>query len=169
MRGEKGIFFLSEFQVIKGEEPMAITQPSHTYGKISIGGGSADATNVLDGDGSSGWSTAEQNGKAHHLVLPLKNPIPAKTPFTIEMLFERHFVVSLGRFRLSATSETGTPIAKAHGTRAEELLATGKLDEPSALSYLKDVFLETDPRWKTQQQALEKSETNSPGPIIPWS
>ncbi|MGB1521374.1 MAG: DUF1549 domain-containing protein, partial [Limisphaerales bacterium] len=86
--GRKGDFFLSEFQVFKGEEPMAITQPSHTYGKISIGGGSADATNVLDGDGSSGWSTAEQNGKAHHLVLPLKNPIPAKTPFTIEMLFE---------------------------------------------------------------------------------
>ena len=50
------------------------------------------------------------------------------------------FVVSLGRFRLSATSETGTPIAKAHGTRAEALLATGKLDEPSVLSYLKDVF-----------------------------
>ena len=106
----------------------------------------------------------EQNGKAHHLVLPLKNPIPAKTPFTIEMLFERHFVVSLGRFRLSATSETGTPIAKAHGTRAEALLAAGKLDEPSVLSYLKDVFLETDPRWKTQQQALEKIRNQLPRP-----
>lgn len=162
--GRKGDFFLSEFQVFKGKEPMTITQPSHTYGKISIGGGSADANNVLDGDGSSGWSTAEQNGKAHHLVLPLKNPISAKTPFTIEMLFERHFVVSLGRFRLSATSETGTPIAKAHGTRAEALLAAGKLDEPSVLSYLKDVFLETDPRWKTQQQALEKIRNQLPRP-----
>jgi len=162
--GRKGDFFLSECQVFTEESPVLITQPSHTYGKISIGGGSADASNVIDGDGSSGWSTAEQNGKAHHLVLPLADPIAAKTPFTLEMLFERHFVVSLGRFRISATSEAGIPRAKTHGTRAEGLLASGKLDEPSSLEHLREVFLETDPRWKTQQQSLEKIRQQLPQP-----
>ena len=69
----------------------------------SIGSGTADAANVLDGEGSTGWSTSGQEGAAHHLVLNFREPLPADGELTLEMLFERHFAASLGRFRFSVT------------------------------------------------------------------
>ena len=44
-------------------------------GKIAIGSGNAEAKNVIDGDGSTGWSTAEREGESHQLVLNLEKPI----------------------------------------------------------------------------------------------
>jgi hypothetical protein len=141
--GRKGDFFLSEFSVTSNGAKHAIVDPSHSYGKISIGGGSAAAKNVTDGDGSSGWSTAGQTGKPNHLVLPLAQPIPPNTPFTIEMLFERHFVVSLGRFRLAATTDSRRPKAQPLGVEVEAILAkqNATADE---LARLKASFLEQE-------------------------
>ena len=159
--GRKGDFFLSEFNLSANGQKHKIVQPSHTYGKISIGSGSADAKNVTDGNGSSGWSTAGQTGKAHHLVLPLEKPIPAGTPFTIEMLFERHFVVSLGRFRLSATSSSETPQAKKYGAEVETILAQ-KQPTPKQLETLRRSFLEQDARWATQRKQLDGLKRSIP-------
>ncbi|MEK9634011.1 MAG: hypothetical protein VW622_09240, partial [Opitutae bacterium] len=65
--GRKGDFFLSEFIVKSEGQKFRISNPSSTYGKISVGSG-ASASNVSDGIGSSGWSTSGQEGKANHLV-----------------------------------------------------------------------------------------------------
>ncbi|HRX77565.1 MAG TPA: DUF1553 domain-containing protein, partial [Pirellulaceae bacterium] len=81
-----------------------ITSASNSYGKISIGSGDADAKNVLDGDGSTGWSTSGREGHASQLVLNIAKPLEPADSLTIELLFERHFAASLGRFRISATS-----------------------------------------------------------------
>jgi hypothetical protein len=162
--GRKGDFFLSEFTVKVADEKQKIANPSSTYGKISIGGGSANASNVTDGDGSSGWSTAGQTGKPNHLVLPLEKPIPANTPFSIEMLFERHFVVSLGRFRISATSDTDQPKAKKHGVTAESILAQGSKASKEELAELRRTFLEQDPRWNKQRKPLEDLKKRIPHP-----
>ena len=153
--GRKGDFFLSEFSVMANGKKQKITDPSHTYGKISIGSGSADAKNVLDGDGSSGWSTAGQTGKANHLVLPLEKPLKAGTQFSVEMLFERHFVVSLGRFRLSATSSCTPPKAKKHGAETETLLAQDEKLSGKQLAALRQTFLEIDPRWEKPRKQLD--------------
>ena len=154
--GRKGDFFLSEFSVASKDRKWAIVNPTHSYGKISVGGGGANASNVIDGDGSSGWSTSGQTGKAHHLVLPLKESIPANTNFSVQMLFERHFVVSLGRFRISVTSDLKSPVAKKHGAEVEAVLA----HEPSSASkeqmnFLRRHYLESDPRWKKQRQPID--------------
>jgi hypothetical protein len=142
--GRKGDFFLSEFTVNVSGKKQKIGNPSSTYGKISIGGGSAKASNVTDGDGSSGWSAAGQQGKANHLVLPLAKPIPANTPFSIQMLFERHFVVSLGRFRISATSDKEEPKAKKIGVDAERILAKKQQATAEEIESLRAYFLEHD-------------------------
>ncbi|MFT5468796.1 MAG: hypothetical protein ACI8UO_003908 [Verrucomicrobiales bacterium] len=102
--GRKGDFFLSEVIVKVDGEPIAFGGASHTFGKISIGSGSAAAKNVYDGDGSTGWSTATREGEANELVLNLKEAISMPADLEIELLFERHFVASLGRFRISATT-----------------------------------------------------------------
>ena len=162
--GRKGDFFLSEFTVRVDGEKQKILNSSSTYGKISVGGGSATASNVTDGDGSSGWSTSGQTGQANHLVLPLGEPIPANTPFSIEMLFERHFVVSLGRFRISATADSDQPKAKKHGVDTESILAEGSKASIEELAELRRSFLELDPRWKKQRKPLDDLKKRIPRP-----
>ena len=160
--GRKGDFFLSEFSVTAKGQKWEIVNPTHTYGKISIGGGGAKASNVIDGDGSSGWSTSGQPGKAHHLVLPLKKPLPDNIPFSLQMLFERHFVVSLGRFRLSATTDAVAPVAKKHGAEVEAILAQGEEASKEQLAHLQRHFLETDPRWQKQRKPLDALKRKIP-------
>jgi len=160
--GRKGDFFLSEFTVKVGDEKQKIVNPSSTYGKISVGGGSANASNVTDGDGSSGWSTSGQTGQANHLVLPLVKPIPADTSFSIEMLFERHFVVSLGRFRISATADSTQPRAKKYGTETERTLALQSEPDAEELADLRKAFLEQDSRWKKQRKPLDDLKKKIP-------
>jgi len=160
--GRKGDFFLSEFTVRLDGEKQKIVNSSSTHGKISVGGGSANASNVSDGDGSSGWSTSGQTGKPNHLVLPLEKPIPADTPFSIEMLFERHFVVSLGRFRISATADSDQPKANKHGVDTESILVQGSKASEEELAELRRTFLEQDPRWKKQRKPLDDLEKRIP-------
>ena len=54
---------------------------------------------------------------------PSKIHIPANTPFSIELLFERHFAASLGRFRISATSSANQPRVSKIGVEAERILS----------------------------------------------
>ena len=114
--GRKGDFFLSEVDAKIGDTEIEFASASHSYGKISIGSGSADATHVLDGDGSTGWSTSGREGQASQLVLNFAKPLAPSSTLTVELLFERHFAASLGRFRFSATSDESaqasqTPVA----------------------------------------------------------
>ncbi|SVC43006.1 uncharacterized protein METZ01_LOCUS295860, partial [marine metagenome] len=160
--GRKGDFFLSEFSIKAKGQKWEIADPTHSYGKISIGGGGAKASNVIDGDGSSGWSTSGQPGKVHHLVLPLKKPMPANTQFSVQMLFERHFVVSLGRFRMSVTSDAMSPVAKKHGVEIEAILAQGEKASKKQLADLRRHFLESDPRWQKQRKPLDNLKRRIP-------
>ena len=120
--GRKGDFFLSEIDARVDRRPIAFSSPSHSYGKISIGSGDAQASNVLDGDGSTGWSTAEREGESHQLVLNLAEPIQEGEILDIELLFERHFAASLGRFRFSATSSDRTAEANEAPIEIERIL-----------------------------------------------
>ncbi|MEK6235841.1 MAG: DUF1553 domain-containing protein, partial [Planctomycetales bacterium] len=121
--GRKGDFFLSELSASADGEPIQFVSPSHSYGKISIGSGNADAKNVLDGNGSTGWSTSQREGQSHQLVLNLAEPITAAGDLRIELLFERHFAASLGRFRFSAVSSDQPVVASKTPIEIERLLA----------------------------------------------
>ncbi|MCA9263983.1 MAG: PSD1 domain-containing protein [Planctomycetales bacterium] len=120
--GRKGDFFLSEFDGRWNGEAIEFASPSRSYGKIAVGSGDGNAENVLDGDGSTGWSTAEREGEAHQLVLNLPVPINHGGELEIELLFERHFAASLGRFRFSATSSERLAKASQLPVQIEALL-----------------------------------------------
>ncbi|MGD9857727.1 MAG: DUF1553 domain-containing protein, partial [Planctomycetaceae bacterium] len=122
--GRKGDFFLSELTARVDGAPIRFASASHSYGKISIGSGSADAGNVIDGDGSTGWSTSGREGRPSQLVVNLAEPLEsgAGDELTVELLFERHFAASLGRFRLSATSAPGPVRAKPWSAALESTL-----------------------------------------------
>ena len=130
--GRKGDFFLSEVTAMLGDAPVTFSGGSQSFGKISIGSGSAKTENVFDGDGSTGWATAGREGEAHQIVLNLKEPLATAGELTVELLFERHFAASLGRFRISTTSDEGTPAATTLSVDLEAALASnGEIDEPT--------------------------------------
>ncbi|MCC9609539.1 PSD1 and planctomycete cytochrome C domain-containing protein [Blastopirellula sp. JC732] len=129
--GRKGDFFLSELSAKFADQPLKLADASHSYGKNGLGSGSADAANVLDENGSTGWSTADREGEANQLVVNLPEPIEVAGELTLELLFERHYTASLGKFRISAASTPNKAAAKQMPAEIETLLAR-KSDELTA-------------------------------------
>ncbi len=111
--GRRGDFFLSELRILHAGEPVKLRDASASFGKISIGSGSADAANVIDGEGSTGWSTSGAEGQANRWVANFDQPFRPTGPWTIEMVFERHFAAPLGRFRIAVAAD---PIRSASAT-----------------------------------------------------
>ncbi|MCH7726831.1 MAG: DUF1553 domain-containing protein, partial [Planctomycetes bacterium] len=121
--GRKGDFFLSELRISLDGQPIALKNPSHSFGKISIGSGKANAENVIDKDGSTGWSTSGREGQRNALVLNLARPLLNRGELEIEMVFERHFAASLGRFRFSVAFGRDDVKANSLPERIEKLLS----------------------------------------------
>jgi len=114
--GRKGDFFLSEVTARVDGRPVSFAGASVSFGKISIGSGEAKGSNIYDGDGSTGWSTSSQEGIANELVVQLSEPISKGGKLEVTLLFERHFVAALGRFRISATSASSGVAANSSHT-----------------------------------------------------
>ena len=146
--GRKGTFFLSEVEVKTANGiKVPLSKP------IASGGNGAEK--VIDQDGSSGWGSAI--GQANHLILPLTKPLPANQSLSISLLFERHFVASLGRFRISATSSEKQPKAAKIGVEAEHILSLREQASTADLSQLRSIYLE--------KVFLEKPSPAIPGAI----
>ena len=161
--GRKGDFFLSELALGFGGEPVNLTAATRSYGKIAIGSGDGEAANVLDGNGSTGWSTAGREGETHQWVANLTEPITTTGELQIEMLFERHFVASLGRFRWSAASESRNIVAKTMPVELESVLArdrsTWTRDE---IDRLRLHYLTVAPELAEARASIEELRKNQP-------
>jgi len=158
--GRKGDFFLSEVAATAvtataGREKLAFSGASVSFGKISIGSGEAKGENLYDGDGSTGWSTATREGEAHALVLNLAKPLAGAKTLDLTLLFERHFVAGLGKFRLSATTAAGAVAAPPSGT--PDVHAS---DETA----LRSAFVRIDPAHKATQDQVAKLRERLPDP-----
>ncbi|MFP6763571.1 MAG: DUF1549 and DUF1553 domain-containing protein, partial [Planctomycetaceae bacterium] len=161
--GRKGDFFLSEFTVTSAGQPLSFLTGSTSFGKLSIGSGSAAAENVFDGEGSTGWSTSTRPGEPHQLVLNFAEPVRAQGILTIEMAFERHFAASLGRFRISATAKSGGAAASTFPVDIEALLAMPPDHvAPSALDRLKQQFLLSTPHLAELRKSIDMLRTQIP-------
>ncbi len=155
--GRKGDFFLSELSASIDGESVGFEEASHSYGKISIGSGTADAANVIDGDGSTGWSTSEQEGSANHLVLNLQEPLTSGGRLQIEMIFERHFAASLGRFRFAVARSDG-PVEAADVPVDVEVLLTHEPETwtDEELSRIRRAFHLVTPELADARKAIDE-------------
>ncbi|MEZ6091273.1 MAG: PSD1 and planctomycete cytochrome C domain-containing protein [Pirellulaceae bacterium] len=109
--GRRGDFFLSELSLSVGGQPISFQNGSVSFGNLSIGAGDAKAENVYDGNGSTGWSTSGREGERSELVLNLSEPITVNDALDMKLLFERHFVAALGRFRVSVAKIEANAVA----------------------------------------------------------
>ena len=179
--GRKGDFFLSELAVFQeapslrrsppqgGErvlqsegESVKFKSGAVSFGKIAIGSGSAEAKNVFDGEGSTGWSTSTRPAEHHQLVLNLERPLALKGEVTIEMVFERHFAASLGRFRISATTKKGQVDASKLPVEIEALLANPVSVDKSEFAKLTRQFLLTTPLLADARQKIDRLRKQLP-------
>jgi cytochrome c553 len=163
--GRKGDFFLSEVIASSGSGELKFAGGSHTYGKISIGSGKATAENLFDRNGSTGWSTSGQEGKANHIVLNFAEPVSAKK-LDLEFLFERHFAASLGRFRISFATVADAKANKL-ATDIEVILATpqNKRTDEQQQSLVRH-FVLTHPSFAKRREPLGNLKKSLPAAAI---
>ena len=108
--GRKGDFFLGELRVHVDGEPVRFAGAVETYAKNQFGANPVSAALTIDGDLQTGWSVAGRQGERHVAVYRLATPAPA-AEWVVEMHFGRHFASSLGRFRLSFSTDDSAPSA----------------------------------------------------------
>lgn len=161
--GRRGDFFLSELTVMADGVRVTLQNPSHSYGKIGVGSGNAVAGNVLDGEGSTGWSTSGQEGTANQWVANFAEPVPGGSVLDIKMVFERHFAAGLGRFRFSFTSGATPVLASTlpesmYGWHVREV---GDISQNDFLR-LQRHFIKTTAELKSQRRELVKLQDQIP-------
>ena len=151
--GRKGDFFLSEVQVKADGKPVRFGNASVSFGKISVGSGKAVGMNIYDGNGSTGWSTSTQEGKRNELVLNLEQPIQLGKQIDMRLLFERHFVAALGRFRISVTTDRGSVVADNSEIPNPRVAS----DEEMKLAYIRNAS-----EFESTQKAVAELEKQMP-------
>src|SRR5205814_9946800 len=85
---------------------------TESYAKNTFGGNPISAALTLDGDPQTGWSTAGRMGERHTAVFNLPSPAPAAREWTLKMMIGRHYACSLGRARISVTTDPGVAAAR---------------------------------------------------------
>ncbi len=139
--GPKGDFFLGEFTVLADGGPVKLARATESYAKNAMGANPASALAAIDGDPQTGWNCAGRMGEAHEAVFVPAQPISAAR-LDVRMLFGRHYASSLGRFRISVTTEAG-------GAEAREMP-----DEIERLLLIPDAQLTAEQREKLRDQFL---------------
>ncbi|MDF1752869.1 MAG: PSD1 and planctomycete cytochrome C domain-containing protein [Verrucomicrobiales bacterium] len=149
--GVPGDFFLSEVETNADGRDLKFKSGSVDYGKVKTGFGTAVASNVFDGDATSGWATGEQETKRHELVLNFGEPVKGEK-LEVSLLFQRHFAAALGRFRISVTTDKGTVLARSGVS--DMIRSQGET--------LMRQYVRSAPEFKEGQEALAELEKQIP-------
>lgn len=159
--GRKGDFFVSELDVKADGQTAAFADGSSSYGNVWLGRGPVPAENVFDGEGSTGWATTGREGEANYLVLNFAEPIEDAEVLEVEMFFERHYVASLGRFRLAVSDRRAKALPLL--PQWESALAR-KVDEWSETEKraIEAAFVRAAPELAEARKSLTKIENQAP-------
>ena len=124
--GPKGDFFVAEFTLHADGQPVKFSGATESYSKNTFGSTPTTAALMLDGDPQTGWSTAGRMGERHTAVLTLPSPAAAISSggdWTVKLAMGRHYACSLGRFRISITTDARPAVARDLPSETESLLA----------------------------------------------
>ncbi len=161
--GRRGEFYLSEWKATLADQPITFESASVDLGKLSKVEGQPEGACLFDGDGSSGWSNGGVEGKPCEVVIKLKEPMKASGKLSVQLLFERHFAASLGRFRISATTRKDAPVASSLPTSIEVLLTKGHEQlSPAELQQLELHYLSIAPELAEARKPIDELRKRSP-------
>ena len=155
--GPKGDFFLNEFQLTADGQPVKFARATDSYSKNAMGGSPATAALAIDGDAQTGWSTDDRAGEAHEAVFVSAAPLAQPGTLTLKMSFGRHYACSLGRFRISVTTDPRPAVAREMPDDVEQLLlvADAQLTAPQR-ARLREQFLLATPELAAARKAIDE-------------
>ena len=155
--GPKGDFFLSELDLTQGGKPRKIIKASHSYAKTGLGADNVAASRAIDGDLQTGWSCAGRMGERHEAVFVLESPLESQAELTVRMQFWRHYAASLGRFRLSVTTDPRGAQARDLSESIQVMLAKRDEDLTSAeRQELLNQFLLNSPELANEAEQIRR-------------
>ncbi|MGB8170499.1 MAG: PSD1 and planctomycete cytochrome C domain-containing protein, partial [Chthoniobacteraceae bacterium] len=120
--GPQGDFFMGEFQAAADGAPVKFGKATESYAKNNFGKNPASAALTIDGDPQTGWSTADHEGEASEAVFQIASPLEDVRELSLKMMFGRHYACSLGRFRISVTTDSRAAEARDLPDEIERLL-----------------------------------------------
>lgn len=109
--GPEGDFRLVNFKVMIGTNVVSLKNATESFAN-----GGDNAAKTIDADLQSGWSINGGQGRAQNAVFQFAGPLPATGELQVEITCAHYYAATLGRFRISVTSEEN---ARASGLLAE--------------------------------------------------
>ncbi|HEY7426666.1 MAG TPA: PSD1 and planctomycete cytochrome C domain-containing protein, partial [Gemmataceae bacterium] len=156
--GPFGDFFLSEFRVFAGDKKAALAKAAHSFAS-----GKATADKAIDGDPQTGWSINGGQGRPHTAVFTLAAPLAEATDLRVQMLFERYYSAGLGRFRISATTDSHAAIARDMPADIEDVLLIPEEKRTTAQKQrLFQQFLMTAPELAKDRAEIDRLRKEMP-------
>ena len=152
--GREGAFSLSELTATRDGEPAPFAAASAT---TTAGG---QPKNVFDGDSTSAWGLGDEVGSEGRLVAAFAEPVPAAGALDLSMLHERHYAASLGRFRVSFTSDPAA-LASPLPHDLEAALSNGELD-PATRAELRRQFARLAPELEDARKEIAELRGSVP-------
>jgi mono/diheme cytochrome c family protein len=154
--GPKGDFFLSELTLSANSKSVKFAGATEAGTKDSAG-------KAIDGDPLTGWAANGRFGKPRQAVFRLSKPLD-ETTATLELVFEKYYAASLGRFRVSVTTAADVPAIDAPGP-VEDSLATNPEDRGADQSAaILRHWLETADEFKAEREQIESLRKKLPAP-----
>jgi hypothetical protein len=154
--GPKGDFLLSDLRLTAGGKPVAFAGASESYAKLGLIPGKSAAALAFDDNLQTGWAAAGREGKESHAVFNLAKPLPAPTAAVLRLTFERHYSASLGRFRVSVTTDPRSVKARdIPADVADLLLSPIELLTPDQRDRLRRQYASAAPETKAARDEIE--------------
>ncbi len=165
--GPKGDFFLSELKIVGDDgQPVTIASASESYGKLGIGGGSGNASQAIDGNELTGWSTSGGEGQAHQAVFAFQKPLTDVRQLQITLEFNRHYPATLGRFRLAMTTDSQPRSASSLPTELDPLFSKRLASlESQERQQLMMVYAQQAEEAKAAREAIAVLKKRRPKPV----
>ena len=139
-------------------QSVEFTAASHSYAKNRFGANPVSAQLAVDGDPQTGWSVDGRLGERHYAIFVLEEPLEQVRELTIEMMFGRHFASSLGRFRLSVTTQEGSAaLDLPPAMEALLLLPDNELDNEQRQDLREAFFLQAEELAESSQRIRQLS------------
>jgi hypothetical protein len=153
--GPKGDFLLGEITLSAGGKPVKFSGATATHG---------NPLPALDGQPQTGWAGAARAGQPSAAVFTLAAPLDAKSA-VLELLFERHYSASLGRFRILVTTDKRPVKARDVPSHIEHALAVPPEElTPSQRKQLLEHWASIAPELKEARAEVEAIKKQLPKP-----
>jgi hypothetical protein len=143
--GTRGDFFLGEFTVAADGNPVKIASATESYSRNRFGSNPVSASLCMDGNVQTGWAVDGRQGERHTAVFVFEQPLQNVDTLQVTMTFGRHFASSLGRFRVSVTTDPHGGVARDLSEHVETLLTRpdGELSEADRADLLTAFILQS--------------------------